>query len=426
MSARSLIVSLLLLVLSVVAAAQQAATSSCAGNGFGSILSTMPNLGLSSPNGIVIDETTGLLYVADTLNNRIMVVSTQFNEPITSWNASNPDLPDTTAFTAPQGIAIDISHRQYPFDVFYVADTGVDSTNNLIAILDASGNSVTNYTDENIINPLSVAVDSYNNIYVVDSNSERDNIVVLNDNGITSLVDFSQVYATSVVVDSFNRIYVTDPSIHGFWIFSGNAGSSQKFPGISIYPNAIAIDSNGYIYLSDSSAPGLMVLDNKGNQACYLPLNFSIGNGGLTIDSNNNLYVTDNSNNRIVLLQGMNVPTPPSTSTPSPTLQASSSSAASASVSSSTGIDSLSSSSTGTVKTPLSGNSPTNGGSSHSLTGSQLAGVIVGSIVGGVALAALLLVLYFYATRSGSKPQKAGVGLPATSSDSAETSISKA
>ncbi|WP_309612666.1 hypothetical protein, partial [Flavobacterium sp.] len=130
-----------------------------------------------NPQGIVIDNATGILYVADTTNNRIRKIAT--DGTVSTFAGSLGGYADgqgTAAyFNSPIGITIDGSANFYIGDYFNsvvrkVSNTGLVST--------YAGNGSSQYVDgfgnvSSFYFPVGVTTDSSGNVYVADSYTQR-------------------------------------------------------------------------------------------------------------------------------------------------------------------------------------------------------------------------------------------------------------
>ena len=130
-----------------------------------------------NPKGIAIDNTTGILYVTDTTNNRIRKIATDGTvSTFAGSTAGSADGQGTAAnFSNPIGITIDSAGNFYVGDYFNsvvrkVSNTGLVSTyagNRISQYLDGIGNVASFYF------PVGVATDPDGNVYVADSYTQR-------------------------------------------------------------------------------------------------------------------------------------------------------------------------------------------------------------------------------------------------------------
>ena len=118
---------------------------------------------LKNPSDLYADEKTGLFYIADTGNNRIVVLdaSLRFVREITSYQEDGQDVP----FRSPKGVSMDMDGN------LLVADTG----NSCAVRICQDGTLLHRYTQpesalypqEILFQPVKVASDLENNVYAL-------------------------------------------------------------------------------------------------------------------------------------------------------------------------------------------------------------------------------------------------------------------
>jgi len=224
-------------------------------------VTTLPVGSLSRPSGVAVDS-SGNVYVADTGNNRIQkltpagVVST-----LAGSTQGYADGVGTAAkFYLPYGVTVDSSGN------VYVADT----INNRIRKVTPAGVVTTLDLYGSFLNtPYNVAVDSSGNVYVADTYRGRIRKVI--PGWGTMVVAKNSTYAfsnpTGVAVDSSGNVYVADGTNHriygvtpgtedgvvttlagsGVAGYADGAGTAAQFS----YPQGVAVDSSGSVYVAD-------------------------------------------------------------------------------------------------------------------------------------------------------------------------------
>ncbi len=255
---------------------------------------TATSVQLFHPGGVATDS-SGNVYIADCENHRIRKVDMNGMISTVAGNGSGGYSGDGGMATSaqlfcPYGVAIDSSGN------LYIADYG----NHRIRKVDANGmistvagNGSGGYsgdggvaTSAQLWFPERVAIDSSDNIYIVDSINHR--IRKVDANGMISTV-----------------------AGNGSGGYSGDGGaavSAQLF-----YPEGVAIDSRGNVYIADSENHRIRKVDTNGMISTVAGNGSGgySGDGGsatsaqlnhpydVATDSSNNLYIADGFNNRI-------------------------------------------------------------------------------------------------------------------------------
>lgn len=266
------------------------------------------NAQLNSPQGLALDA-SGNLYIADSVNNRVRVVSPQGiistfagNGTVGYINAvGDGGLAPQAQLQLPSGVAVDSNGN------VYIADTG----DNLIRIVapggiinTAAGIGYPGFQGDGSVatacsvnHPEDVAVDQSNNIYIADTQ-----------NGVIRKIT-SDGNINTVVGNSTSIGYAGD----------GGAATSAGL----IEPFAVAVDSKGQIYIAEPPDGRIRQVDTKGNISTIAG-NGTLGFGGdgsdptkaqlnrptgVAIDSSGNVYIADSLNARVRELAGSNINT---------------------------------------------------------------------------------------------------------------------
>jgi sugar lactone lactonase YvrE len=292
---------------------------------------------LNLPSGIVSDK-FGNLYIADTMNHRICKRSSSgilrtFAGSLGISGYINGSYTDAR-FNSPTSLAIDRLGN------IYVADTG----NNAIRIISTNlVGSIVNPTD-GLQSPRGVAVDTNGSVYISDTGNNRI-CMITSENGLITLAGGYRGYLdetglnatfnspTGITVDFNKTLYVTDTGNHVIrkitrdkvvTTLAGN-GIASYINGIGIesgfnMPTGITIDKNGTIYVSDTgnntirniTQCGRVIsllgkaerthgsLNGIGNVGGYIrkPTSF-YSPSGITADLSNNIFIADTQNNMI-------------------------------------------------------------------------------------------------------------------------------
>jgi trimeric autotransporter adhesin len=194
---------------------------------------------LNYPHGVAVD-TSGNICIADTYNNRIRLVtkSTGIITTVagngTHGYSGDRGLATSATLNYPYGVAVDTSGN------IYIADSWNNRirlvTKNTGIITTVAGNGTRRYSGDGglatsaILNyPHGVAVDTSGNIYIADSGNNRIRLVTKNTGIITTVAGdgtrgykgdggearlSSFTYPTGIAIDASGNIYVTDSDNH--------------------------------------------------------------------------------------------------------------------------------------------------------------------------------------------------------------------
>ncbi len=266
---------------------------------------------LNIPYGVAVD-TLGNVYVADGGNNRVRkvtigsgIITTVVGNGVSAYNGDNISAINATV-NNPIGVAVDSSGD------LYIAD----SRNNRIRkvtvatgiITTVAGNGESGFYMDNLLAtnaalryPVSVALDSSKNIYIVDQ-----------DEGRIRKVEISTGVLKTVVGS-------------GLQAFNGDADNIPALSAKLNIPTGVAVDSKGNLYISESFVRFNALQQDTGNHRIrkvdadtqiITKLIGGIGppgyNGdgnasnttlafpsGIALDSADNLYIADSGNHRI-------------------------------------------------------------------------------------------------------------------------------
>ena len=268
------------------------------------------------PAGLDFDH-RGLLYVADSGNNRVQVVDSEGNfvaeYGVRGWR--------TGEFDNPTDVAINFQRTE----LLYVADTDnhrIQYCNlvDRIFYTMAGGRLGENNQEDDIDTkiefdlPGGISIGRNGEVCVVDTGNHR--FVLFNTNGIRVLRRGSFGGArqqfrdpTDLVADPHGNIYIVDSGNHRIkkYDFSGNLvqmwGTEGETPGQFREPRHIDIDRWGYLYVADRGNQRIQVFTKDGEIVTTFGDDALINPEGIAISKNDSLFVSDSAANDIKVFQ---------------------------------------------------------------------------------------------------------------------------
>jgi DNA-binding beta-propeller fold protein YncE len=285
----------------------------------------VPEGRIASPAGLAISADGQRLYVADPLQHKVF-----------TFDFAKKELRQVDV-GYPTGVALDDQEN------FYV----VDGVKKGVIVFDRSGKQLREITDESLVRPNGIAVDSTRDrVYVVDTgnaDAAEQNVKIFDRSGKRigaiggagggDLGQFS--YPTYVTLDPQGNVYVSDTlnsrvqkfDTDGKFVTTfGKAGSAW---GEFDKPKGVALDAFGNLYVVDTGWSNVQIFNPKGQILLFFggrgPIPGMMKNPlSIVIDRNNRIYVGDYLNHRIGVYQLVNTKaedsfiTPPA---PNPTAQ---------------------------------------------------------------------------------------------------------
>ncbi len=225
-----------------------------------------PEGALNEPWGIAVGP-DGSVYVADTWNNRIQKFTAQ-GEFITMWGQFGA-AESRYHFWGPRGVAVDDQGR------VFVTDTG----NKRVVIFDSNGNDLAAFGGAGLgigqfDEPVGIAVDGVGRIYVADTWNKRIQIMIPQGDSLN--------YPTNITWD-----------VEAWY---GDSLDNKPF---------LAIDANNNVFVADPIMGRILAFDEFGD---FLAGWGSYGSGpgeiaivgGLAVDEEGRVWVTDAGNDRLM------------------------------------------------------------------------------------------------------------------------------
>ena len=280
----------------------------------------------SYPRSVVVDSSTGMLYVADTDNHKIRKITP--DGVVSTLAGSTYGFADgigtAASFYFPSGLALDSTGNVYVVDD-KIRIRKINSVSSDVSTL----MTIVNYMNQ----PSGVAVDSTGNIYVVNSGDQK--IYIITSGGSVSTFAGSTTestdengtaasfsYPRGVAVDGLGNVYVADTGNHmirkitpaGLVTtvagstsgFADGTGTAARFSG----PQGLAVDSTGNIYVADTNNFKIRKITPDGVVSTLAGSTYGFADGiginasfkhifGVSVDSTGNVYVADTYNNMI-------------------------------------------------------------------------------------------------------------------------------
>ena len=266
-------------------------------------LATFPpvTLDLYGPHGLAVYRKTGDVYVADSGNNRIVIVSPDGNQLVK---------PIAVLCFLPYGVAADsegniIVADTYHYELYKYSPNGTFMYGTQ-AFTTPSGS-------DPVGSIQGVAVDSQDNIYI--GSAESDAVVKFSPTFQQLLyVNLTIVLGSSfaarpakIAVDSSFNIYVTAINSVVKLSSSGQLLLSFGDPSNSLWvaPSGIAVDSRGYIYATCFLTNSLFVFSNASAELKVITagLNYPYD---VALDAANNIYIANTGKSAIVVIPALN------------------------------------------------------------------------------------------------------------------------
>jgi uncharacterized protein (TIGR03437 family) len=271
---------------------------------------------ISSPAGLAFDA-AGTLYVADTANNRIRAITPA--GIITTVTGSGPTAGDFSGCVVPPGpLSGPMAVAAGANGAVYIADTG----NNRVMVLSkgqglsvfagtgSKGNSGDGRaaTGATLNGPAGVTVDSAGNVYIADTGNNR--VRVVGADAVIRSLPASFAAPTGLAFDGDGNLYVAESQGHRVTRMKPD-GTLDRFAGTGVStasiapipappeelsnPVGVAIDPFRTLYVADSGPLGGKLQRITRNCARSNPS--SNAAGGVATDAQGNVYYSDPRSN---------------------------------------------------------------------------------------------------------------------------------
>ena len=214
------------------------------------------DLNLDNPGDMITDE-RGKVYIADTNNNRIIILDPYYKLEFIITTFINAQ-GNNDALAKPQGVFV-------TEDSIWVCDTDknrlveFDLEGNFKRILDAPESQL--FDDDAVYKPVAMAIDQYGRIYVVSSTTYQGIIVMDNNGGFVGFIG-----AQAVTASAWDIIWKR---------FQTDEQKKQSTAAVSTEFNNIAITEDGFVYVTTSSIEEKSVrsaITGKQTSGKYMPV----------------------------------------------------------------------------------------------------------------------------------------------------------
>ena len=314
--------------------------------GFGGDGSAGAKALVSFPTGVAVDS-SGNVYIADSLNRRIRKLTSSGNISTVAGNGNYSYSGDSGQATSaqlntPQAVAVDYSSGN-----LYIADTANNVVRRVTAagvISTIAGNGTAGSagdgsaaTSAQLNSPQGIAVDTNGNVYIADTQNARVRKIVngtINtvagsgtpgfggDNGSATSAQLN--YPAGLAVDGSGNLYIADFSNNRIRkVNSGGTITTLAGNGLAGYtgdgsaaanaqlttPVAVTTDASGNVYIADTGNNAVRVVNSSGIISTVAgnglggysgddgpAISAMVGNpSGVAVDASGNLYVSDGS-----------------------------------------------------------------------------------------------------------------------------------
>jgi DNA-binding beta-propeller fold protein YncE len=278
---------------------------------------------LNDPEAIAVSPNTNHMIIADTGNNRVVIWDAD-GTPLKSIGSAGPraDWRNPPQFNRPSGVFIHPSHK------LYVADT----QNNRIVVLDENGLVLSTWGSQGSANgqfnlPRSVALDHYGNFWVLDSGNSRVEIFSAGGQynsswGSFGTGDFLLNNPLGLALSNIDQAIIADTGNFRFEVFNnGGVTVVQKgWFGDGPYqfkePTGVVVTKEGWVAICDGQNDGINFYNSRNGEYEFIGLwrakdeiitpNYDPHYRGIAIDNQDRIYLTDIKNNSVIRLKPIN------------------------------------------------------------------------------------------------------------------------
>ncbi|OBF24407.1 hypothetical protein A5725_07335 [Mycobacterium kubicae] len=243
----------------------------------------LPFADLNRPFGVAVD-TTGAIFVADRVNNRVIKLAAGSNAQ---------DVLPFTGLDHPLYVAVDTA------GAVYVAD----ASNNRVLKLEAgtSTQRVLPFIGLNL--PSGVAVDAAGAVYVADTNNNRVLKLARGSSSQQALPFTGLDQPDGLAVGTNGALYVTSGGNRVLMLLPDSSLQEARVINDLIEPlRGLAVDAAGALYVSDVSSSRVFRIAVNSSTQQVLPFTGLSRPLGIAVDNSGAVYVADSGNGRVLRL----------------------------------------------------------------------------------------------------------------------------
>lgn len=291
---------------------------------------------LNDPEGIAVSPNSGHMVIADSGNNRIVIWDSD-GTPLKSIGSFGPraDWRNPPQFNHPTKVFV------HPSKKLYVADT----LNNRIVILDESGLVISTWGSQgdapgqfNL--PRSICIDHFGDFWVLDSGNSRVQIFsALGQYNATwgsfGTGDYLLNNPKGMAINNIDQAIVADTGNFRYEVYNdGGAGVTQNgWFGDGPYqfkePNDVVVTKESWVAIVDGQNDGINFYNARNGEYEFIGMwrakddittpNYDPHYVGIACDDQDRLYLTDVKNNAVVRLKPLKENATIILATPTPT-----------------------------------------------------------------------------------------------------------
>jgi sugar lactone lactonase YvrE len=247
-------------------------------------------LNLSGPWAVAVDS-QGNVFIADTLNARVVEVTAAGVASVVSFPGLSPVLGN------PSAVAVDGSGN------LYVADSGVPR------VVELSGGVATVVPTSSLLSfPSGLALDAAGDLFIADR--IRDYIVRVPAGGAAAVFPITGValgQPWGLAADVSGNLYIADKPLNRIVVVTpGGAGSVLAIVGgLTLnQPTGVAADGLGNVYIGDSGNNRVVTVNSSGNPRVLNTGDITpVDPRGVAVSVMGAVYFADSGNNQVVYAQ---------------------------------------------------------------------------------------------------------------------------